>query len=206
MWNCMSPIRTLLNMSNLINWSTHPAQLSSTIPRIHLAGSPEKAANGWSNGAGSVSLGIASTPAFNSCISLRVIGQGCGWSSTITLSPSDMGVRVVLSGWQVLSCWQGPTGVVCTGGGEMTWGVFCSEFQLKKLKISFSFFCGGCVLITLFSLHVLESQCTFRLLIPLVPTWTSVSQSGQWSLLSAMNWLLLLQLASNLISVNVLCW
>ena len=30
MWNCVSPIRTLLDMSNLINWSTHPARFATS--------------------------------------------------------------------------------------------------------------------------------------------------------------------------------
>ena len=54
----------------------------------------------------------------------------------------------------------------------------------------------------------LELRCAFRLLIPPVPTWTSVLQSWQHILLSAVNWLLLLQSARKhefnlIISTNV---
>ena len=84
--------------------------------------------------------------------------------------------------------------------------MFCwTEFWLKKLKINeinFSFFCGGFALVALFSWHFFELWCLFRLLIPPVPTRTSVSQSGQYSLPSIVNWLLLLQ-SMSLLSNNV---
>jgi len=63
----------------------------------------------------------------------------------------------------------------CTGGGETTRGVFfLDRISAEKLKIDFSFFCGGCTLVALFSRHFFEFQCAFRLLIPPDPTWTFV--------------------------------
>ena len=57
----------------------------------------------------------------------------------------------------------------------------------EKAQDQFFFLLGGCALVVLFPRHVFESRCAFRLLIPPVPTWTSVSQSGQCSLLSAVS-------------------
>ena len=108
---------------------------------------------------------------------------------TTALWQSDTGVTPL--GLQMVS---GRMGAACTGGSEVTQGAFCCIiFWLKKLRSDFSLFCGGSVLAVLFSLQVFESWCAFRLLILPVPTCTSALHSLQWSLLSAVNWLLFLQ-------------
>ena len=80
---------------------------------------------------------------FSSCISLRALRQGCGWLSTMTSSPSDMGVA--LCKWRVLSCWRG---AACTGGGVLLDGILAEKAQDQFIFL-LQGFCRGFALVAL---------------------------------------------------------
>ena len=64
--------------------------------------------------------------------------------------------------------------------------VSCDVFRLKKLSSELACGCTSCRACWL-SLQTFELQSAFRLLVPPVPTCTSVLQSGQQSLVSIVN-------------------
>ena len=118
--------------------------------------------------------------------SLSAFGQGSGPSPAFSISKSAPGVSTEGVGSRP---WTG-----CGKGGPMVAGsiervvlvVSCVVFRLKILSSELACGCTSCLACWL-SLQTFELRWTFRLLVPPVPTCTSVLQSGQQSLVSIVN-------------------